>query len=165
MYSIACQQGGPGEQQRYCSPPTCWKGRRADGRVRVDAPSPVLCQSRCPGDRTGSRPGTGLQVLARRRQSVSHRPLAMLGRGQSRPGPGLGPASAAASSVGPIPRARASATVLITASNGSSCSGAIGRGPRAVTIGSVLSAWYGPAGLCCRAAEWPPRPRPPLTVT
>ena len=114
---------------------------------------------------TGSRPGTGLQVPARRRQSVSHRPLAMLGRGQSRPGPGLGPASAAASSVGPIPRARASATVLITASNGSSCSGAIGRGPRAVTIGSELSAWYGPAGLCCRAAEWPPRPRPPLTVT
>jgi hypothetical protein len=44
LYSIACQQGGPGEQQRYCSPPTCWKGRRADGRVRVDALSPVLYQ-------------------------------------------------------------------------------------------------------------------------
>jgi hypothetical protein len=45
-------------------------------------------------------PATGSR-LARRRQSVSHRPLVMLDRGQSRPGPGLGPASAAASSVVP----------------------------------------------------------------
>ena len=49
----------------------------------------------------GAPATAGGSRLARRRQSVSHRPLVMLDRGQSRPGPGLGPASAAASSVVP----------------------------------------------------------------